>query len=62
MVSNEGETIANYRKSHLYMTDETWALEGNDGFFTGYIPGIGYTAMGICKYRNNLSVSCCGLK
>ena len=54
MVSSEGETVANYRKSHLYTTDERWALEGGDGFFTGYVPGLGYTAMGICKSWNSI--------
>lgn len=49
MVNSEGDTIANYRKSHLYYTDDRWALEGQDGFFTGYVPCLGYTAMGICK-------------
>ncbi|KAI0002309.1 carbon-nitrogen hydrolase [Xylariaceae sp. FL0662B] len=52
VVNEDGETIANYRKSHLYYTDETWALEGPSGFYQGYIPGIGRTAMGICiPYR-----------
>lgn len=49
VVNGEGETIANYRKSHLYYTDETWALEGPDGFFQGRINGLGHVAMGICK-------------
>jgi hypothetical protein len=48
-VNREGETIANYRKSFLYYTDETWALEGPDGFFDGHIEGLGNVAMGICK-------------
>ncbi|KAH6684372.1 carbon-nitrogen hydrolase [Halenospora varia] len=49
-VNREGETIANYRKSFLYYTDETWALEGPDGFFDGEIDGLGNVAMGICKW------------
>lgn len=49
VVNEEGETIANYRKSFLYYTDETWALEG-DGFFDGYLPGLGNTSIGICEY------------
>lgn len=49
MVSSEGETIANYRKSFLYYTDETWALEGN-GFYSGLIEGLGEVAMGISKW------------
>lgn len=52
MVNGEGETIANYRKSFLYYTDETWALEGPDGFFEGHIPGLGDCAMGICMDIN----------
>jgi protein N-terminal amidase len=50
MVNSEGETVVNYRKSFLYAVDETWALESRDGFFEGYIPGLGNTAMGICKF------------
>lgn len=42
--------MANYRKTHLYYTDETWALEGDEGFFDGYIPGLGDTSVGICKF------------
>lgn len=49
-VNAEGETIANYRKSFLYYTDETWALEGPDGFYGGEIAGLGNVAMGICKW------------
>lgn len=47
-VSREGQAIANYRKSFLYYTDETWAHEGT-GFFSGKIDGLGKVAMGICK-------------
>jgi len=50
VVNAEGETIANYRKSFLYYTDETWALEGPDGFYDGEIEGLGNVAMGICKW------------
>ncbi|OAA41916.1 N-terminal amidase [Beauveria brongniartii RCEF 3172] len=46
VVSPDGETIANYRKSFLHYTDETWALEG-DGFYSGFLPGIGFTSLGI---------------
>ncbi|KFY58982.1 hypothetical protein V496_05882 [Pseudogymnoascus sp. VKM F-4515 (FW-2607)] len=49
-VNKEGETIANYRKSFLYYTDETWALEGPDGFYDGVVEGLGNVAMGICKW------------
>ncbi|KAL7936751.1 carbon-nitrogen hydrolase [Trichoderma chlorosporum] len=51
-VNGDGETVANYRKSHLYYTDETWALEGSQGFFGGRLPGLGRTAMGICMDLN----------
>ena len=54
-VNAEGETIANYRKSFLYCTDETWALEGPDGFYDGEIEGLGTVAMGICKCLQNLA-------
>ncbi|KAK1833260.1 carbon-nitrogen hydrolase, partial [Podospora conica] len=52
VVNSDGETIANYRKSFLYHTDETWALEGRDGFFHDEIPGIGSVSMGICMDIN----------
>ncbi|KAK3195907.1 hypothetical protein K4F52_000774, partial [Lecanicillium sp. MT-2017a] len=51
LVNGDGETVANYRKSFLYYTDESWALEGN-GFYGGWIPGFGNTAMGICMDLN----------
>ncbi|KAK3326466.1 carbon-nitrogen hydrolase [Apodospora peruviana] len=47
VVNGDGDTVANYRKSHLYYTDETWALEGKDGFYHGEIPGVGDTVLGI---------------
>ncbi|KAK0099967.1 Carbon-nitrogen hydrolase [Cadophora gregata f. sp. sojae] len=47
-VNADGETVANYRKSFLFYTDETWALEGTDGFFDGSIEGLGKVSMGIC--------------
>jgi predicted amidohydrolase len=49
LINGDGETIANYRKSFLYAIDETWALEGKPHFFSDYIPGLGHTAIGICK-------------
>ncbi|KAH8845292.1 hypothetical protein MCOR01_002537 [Pyricularia oryzae] len=52
IVNGDGETIANYRKSFLYYIDEKWALEGRDGFYDDYIPGLGSTAMGICSDLN----------
>ncbi|KAM3450041.1 hypothetical protein MY3296_006438 [Beauveria thailandica] len=51
VVSPDGETIANYRKSFLYYTDETWALEG-DGFYSGFLPNIGFASLGICMDLN----------
>jgi predicted amidohydrolase len=51
-VSPSGATLANYRKSFLFYTDETWALEGPDGFFGGEFDGIGNVAMGICMDLN----------
>lgn len=50
-VNRDGETVVNYRKSHLYYTDETWALEGN-GFYGGRLPDLGRTAIGICMDIN----------
>ncbi|KAK6065467.1 carbon-nitrogen family protein [Seiridium cupressi] len=52
LVNEDGETIGNYRKSHLYYTDETWALEGSDGFYKGQIAGVGRVALGICMDLN----------
>lgn len=60
VVDSDGDTIANYRKSFLYYTDETWALEGGEGFFEDTIPGLGNVALGICtdlKYALRLSAS-----
>lgn len=48
VVNRDGDTVANYRKSHLYYTDETWALEGPDGFYQGQFPRLGHVAIGIC--------------
>ncbi|KAK9445062.1 hydrolase, carbon-nitrogen family protein [Metarhizium brunneum] len=52
IVNGEGETVANYRKTHLYYTDETWALEGPAGFFGERLDGLGPTAIGICMDLN----------
>ncbi|KAH9909628.1 carbon-nitrogen hydrolase [Xylariomycetidae sp. FL2044] len=51
IVNEDGDTRGHYRKSHLYYTDETWALEG-PGFFKGHLPGLGKVAMGICMDIN----------
>ncbi|KLU90033.1 hydrolase [Magnaporthiopsis poae ATCC 64411] len=52
VVNEDGETVANYRKQHLYYTDEPWSQEGTGGFFEGEIEGLGQTAMGICMDIN----------
>ncbi|KAJ4423822.1 hypothetical protein N0V82_001561 [Gnomoniopsis sp. IMI 355080] len=52
VVNGDGETVANYRKSFLYVIDETWALEGKDGFFVEDVPDLGTIAMGICMDLN----------
>ncbi|KAI1776295.1 carbon-nitrogen hydrolase [Hypoxylon cercidicola] len=51
IVDQNGDTIGHYRKTHLYYTDETWALEGS-GFYKGHLPGLGNVAMGICMDIN----------
>lgn len=51
VVNSDGQVVANYRKSFLYYTDETWALEGDDGFYDGFIPELGNTSMGICQLK-----------
>lgn len=43
VVNDEGETAGGYRKSHLFGLDETWALEGGDGFFAGEIENMDAT-------------------
>jgi protein N-terminal amidase len=67
VVDPDGNTIANYRKSFLFYSDETWALEGPDGFFDGEIAGLGNVALGICKPPTKdferecyLPARCCG--
>jgi protein N-terminal amidase len=49
-VNAKGETIADCRKTSLSYHDETWALEGPDGFYDGIIPGLGNVAMRIGKW------------
>ncbi|KAL2126002.1 hypothetical protein VTI74DRAFT_1975 [Chaetomium olivicolor] len=51
VVNAEGETLANYSKSFLYYTDETWAREGK-GFYGGKLGNFGQVAMGICMDIN----------
>jgi len=53
-VAPDGEILAHYRKSFLYVTDETWASEGS-GFYAGVLPLRGVpcrVAMGICMDIN----------
>ncbi|KAM3507625.1 hypothetical protein MY11210_007075 [Beauveria gryllotalpidicola] len=52
IIDGDGSVVGNYRKSHLYYTDETWALEGRDGFFTGHVRGLGHLVVGICMDIN----------
>ncbi|KAL2130891.1 hypothetical protein VTI74DRAFT_5821 [Chaetomium olivicolor] len=52
VVDGAGDYVGNYRKSFLYYTDETWALEGQHGFFKGRMPGLGTVALGICTDLN----------
>lgn len=56
VVNLVGRSIINYRKSFLYYTDETWALEGPTGFYAGNIEGLGQTAIGICEWIKNCYV------
>lgn len=51
-VSPSGEIVANYRKSFLYYTDETWASEGDAGFYHGSLGSLGPACMGICMDIN----------
>lgn len=50
IVHPQGTVASNYRKTFLYYTDDTWAQEGPDGFFSDEIEGLGSTAVGICKF------------
>ena len=47
IVDGEGQTVGEYRKNHLYCIDETWALEGQGGFYTGEITGVKNAILGI---------------
>ncbi|KKA25967.1 hypothetical protein TD95_002172 [Thielaviopsis punctulata] len=46
-INSEGETVANYRKCQLQPSDETWALEGPDGFHQDWISELGEVSIGI---------------
>ena len=49
--SPTGSILANYRKSFLYYTDESWAAEGS-GFFCGSLGSLGKVSLGICMDIN----------
>lgn len=51
-VSPTGEILANYRKSFLYYTDESWATEGPAGFFCDTLGSLGKVGLGICMDIN----------
>lgn len=51
-MSPAGEILASYRKTFLYYTDETWAAEGDTGFFAGQLGTLGKACMGICMDIN----------
>jgi protein N-terminal amidase len=51
-VSPTGEILANYRKSFLYYTDESWAAEGPTGFFCDTLGSLGKVGLGICMDIN----------
>ena len=51
-VSPTGEILANYRKSFLYYTDESWATEGPAGFFCDKLGSLGKVSLGICMDIN----------
>lgn len=51
-VSPTGDILANYRKSFLYYTDESWAAEGPTGFFCDTLGELGKVGLGICMDIN----------
>ena len=51
-ISPTGQVVASYRKTFLYYTDETWAFEGDSGFFNGQLGSLGQACMGICMDIN----------
>ncbi|KAI9760219.1 MAG: hypothetical protein M4579_001835 [Chaenotheca gracillima] len=52
LLSPTGDVLVNYRKSFLYYTDETWAEEGDGGFYAGKVDRLGKISMGICMDIN----------
>lgn len=51
-VSPTGQILANYRKTFLYYTDETWSSEGPSRFFSGKLGALGQVTLGICMDIN----------
>lgn len=51
-VDPTGAIQNNYRKAFLYYTDETWAFEGPQRFFTGQLSTLGPVTLGICMDIN----------
>lgn len=48
IVDGEGDVVGNYRKRHLYYTDDTWATEGPEAFYGKDLGRLGKTVLGIC--------------
>jgi protein N-terminal amidase len=51
-VSPTGKILANYRKTFLYYTDETWSAEGPSNFYSGTLGTLGNVTLGICMDIN----------
>ena len=51
-VAPTGDILANYRKAFLYYTDESWAAEGDTGFFCDSLGSLGKVSLGICMDIN----------
>lgn len=51
-VGPTGDILANYRKAFLYYTDESWAAEGDTGFFCDSLGSLGKVSLGICMDIN----------
>ena len=65
IINGDGEVTGGYRKSHLHSIDETWALEGQGGFFTGDVAGVKNTMLGISMditYVTSTAAQCLFLK
>lgn len=58
-VSPTGEVLANYRKTFLYYTDETWAHEGDRRFFSGTLGSLGPVSMVGISHSLQDSALCC---